>query len=117
MLNFFLVFLIALVVAVILGVPVLKMCKKLHLSQTILHYVDKHSSKAGTPTMGGWIFIAAAFSSLFFIGQQWLNGLFILFIMLSYGFLGFLDDFIKIRGHKNEGLKPYQKIIGQVGIS
>ena len=37
--------------------------------------------------------------------------------MLGYGLLGFLDDFIKIKGHKNEGLKPYQKIIGQVGLA
>lgn len=37
--------------------------------------------------------------------------------MFGYGLLGFLDDFIKIRWHKNEGLKPYQKIIGQVGLS
>lgn len=37
--------------------------------------------------------------------------------MLGYGLLGFLDDFIKIKFHKNEGLKPYQKLIGQFSIA
>ena len=37
--------------------------------------------------------------------------------MLAFGLLGFLDDFIKIKYKHNEGLKPYQKIIGQFGIS
>lgn len=36
---------------------------------------------------------------------------------IAFGILGFLDDFIKIRFKQNEGLKAYQKIIGQVGIS
>ena len=116
MLAFFLVFIISFVLAVMIGFPVLKLCKKLHLSQTILHYVDNHSGKSGTPTMGGWIFILSPLVALFFLkGNVW-QGIFVLAIMLSYGLLGFLDDFIKIHFHKNEGLKPYQKIIGQVGI-
>ena len=117
MLKFFLVFLIAFVVAVVIGVPVLKVCRKFHLSQTILHYVDNHSGKAGTPTMGGWIFIIASLSAIFFLSGEILQGIFVLVIALAYGILGFLDDFIKIKFRKNEGLKPYQKIIGQVGIS
>ena len=46
MLNFFLSGLTGLILAIILGVPILKLCKKFHLSQTILHYVDKHAGKA-----------------------------------------------------------------------
>ncbi|MBE7074100.1 MAG: phospho-N-acetylmuramoyl-pentapeptide-transferase [Clostridiales bacterium] len=117
MLNFFLVFIVSFVVAVVIGFPVLKICKKFHLSQTILHYVDNHSGKAGTPTMGGWIFLIASLSSLFFLSGEVLQGCFVLLISFSYGFLGFLDDFIKIKYRQNEGLKPYQKIIGQVGIA
>lgn len=118
MLEFFLVFLVGLALAVILGVPILKLCKKFHLSQTILHYVDKHAGKSGTPTMGGWIFIiASCLASAVFLRGEVYTPILILLTMLGYGILGFFDDFIKIKYHKNEGLKPYQKIIGQVALA
>ena len=117
MLNFFLAFLLCLILASVVGFPVLKWCKKLHLSQTILHYVDKHSSKAGTPTMGGFIFLLAFLGGLLFVSGDVLPAIFVIVITFAYAMLGFLDDFIKVRFKKNEGLKPYQKIIGQVGIS
>ena len=68
--------------------------------------------------MGGLIFIfAIILSSIFFLQGQIGGAVIALATMLGYGLLGFLDDFIKVKFHKNEGLKPYQKIIGQVGIS
>lgn len=103
---------------VILGFPIIALAKKLKVSQTILHYVDKHAGKSGTPTMGGWIFIlAGTIAAFFYFKGDAFFAMLSLLVMFCYGILGFLDDFIKIKYHHNEGLKPYQKIIGQVGIS
>lgn len=115
--KYVLVFLIALLTGLVLSYPVVVLCKKLKIGQTTLHYVEKHSSKSGTPTMGGFIFIFSAIiaSAGFFISG--LDGWLCLLVMLGYGLLGFFDDFIKVKFHQNEGLKPYQKLIGQLGIA
>jgi phospho-N-acetylmuramoyl-pentapeptide-transferase len=117
-LNFILAGVVGLVVALLLCYPVLLLCKKLKFSQTILHYVKEHSGKSGTPTMGGIIFIFAGIMTYaFFSGGQDLYTWLSLVVMLAYGLIGFLDDFIKIKFHQNKGLSPWQKIIGQVAIA
>ena len=97
---------------------VVVICRRLKAGQTILHYVDKHASKQGTPTMGGAIFLLTLlFSGCFLSAENALIGWFVIAITFAYAILGFLDDFIKVRSHQNEGLKPYQKIVGQVGVA
>ena len=117
MANYLLAFLLALIVAVALSPLIIKMSTKLKASQTILDYVKEHQSKSGTPTLGGIIFIIASLTAFCFYSQNFTLALISLATMLSYGILGFLDDYIKIRYKQNLGLKPYQKIIGQVGIA
>lgn len=76
--------------------------------------VKQHLEKAGTPTMGGTVFILISIllSSIFnlFIekhsGSIW--GL--TAILIIYGFVGFIDDFLKIFKKINEGLTPIQKL-------
>ena len=92
-----------------------RLLKRLKAGQTVLGYVTQHEHKTGTPTMGGVIFLlplvivcAAEHTAFAVVG---------LAVTLGFAALGFLDDFIKIRFHRNLGLKPYQKIVGQLGIS
>lgn len=113
-----LAFIIGLALCLCLGPFVIKISKRLKASQTILHYVKEHSEKQGTPTMGGVLFIVGCIlSSLLFLNRPSTLALVTLVVTLGFGILGFLDDFIKVKYKQNEGLKPYQKIIGQVGIS
>ena len=52
-------FLVSFFIAFIIAFPIYKIILKLKVKQPILEYVDKHNVKAGTPTMGGIIFIIA----------------------------------------------------------
>lgn len=90
--------------------------KKLKLRQTILSYVDNHMGKSGTPTMGGIGFLLGISIAAFVSGLDRI-ALICTVVMLGYGVVGFLDDFIKVFFKRNEGLKPYQKIIFQLLIA
>ena len=114
--------LINLVVSFFLAIAVapliIRWLKKLKFGQEILVYVEQHKSKSGTPTMGGVIIlIASVIGYLIFYRENNILATISILTMLSFGILGFLDDFIKIKLKHNEGLKPYQKVIGQLGIS
>ncbi|MGT2934070.1 phospho-N-acetylmuramoyl-pentapeptide-transferase [Streptococcus catagoni] len=83
--------------------------------------VKQHLAKAGTPTMGGTVFLlVATFVSLLFslvnFRQGHSLGLIsgILAIVVIYGFIGFLDDFLKIFKQMNEGLTAAQKLTLQI---
>ncbi|MCP1639812.1 phospho-N-acetylmuramoyl-pentapeptide-transferase [Streptococcus gallinaceus] len=80
--------------------------------------VKQHQFKAGTPTMGGTVFLVVAIlvSFLFALVFHMMTGAVfgILFILVLYGTVGFLDDFLKIFRKINEGLNPKQKLILQI---
>ena len=115
-----------------LGFKVIPWLRKLKFGQTILDIgpVWHKKDKQGTPTMGGLMF-AAGIVVAFVIGMILLsvNGLVsseqseglasfkaisALCAAVLFGFIGFLDDFIKVKKKQNEGLTPNQKIILQI---
>lgn len=91
--------------------------KRLKAGQNILGYVKEHRNKGGTPTMGGFAFILSAACAALFFGPRDRVLSIAIVIGLAYLLVGFLDDFIKIRSGRNEGLKPYQKIVFQTAIA
>lgn len=116
--KFITVFVISFVITILIAPLIFKLIKKIGAKQTILHYVKEHSSKQGTPTMGGIMFILPAFIiPILFFQTDYMYAIISLSIMLAYGILGFLDDFIKVHYKQNLGLRAYQKILGQLGIS
>lgn len=78
-----------------------------------------HNNKTGTPIMGGLMFIFA--SMLCLIGNlpsmTDYSAFFVLVLGLCHGFIGFLDDFTKIRHHRNLGLTSLQKAMLQMAVS
>lgn len=110
--------LVSLLTAAVSGLIALPILKKLHAGQPVLGYVKEHEKKNGTPTMGGLFFIpAAAITFILFGGVKSRTAVVALSIGAAFMFVGFLDDFIKIKFRKNEGLKAYQKIIFQTAIA
>lgn len=92
---------------------------KAHISGQQMHEdVKQHQAKAGTPTMGGTVFLLASVLSSFvtaLISKELSSAaLMVLFILVLYGIVGFLDDFLKVFRKINEGLNPKQKLALQI---
>lgn len=105
-------------VGMVLAPAVIGLMRRLKAGQTILSYVDQHRDKQGIPTCGGWIFlIASTVATLAFGGWKSRMCLVALAVFFAYGVIGFLDDFIKIRFHRNLGLRAYQKILSQLAVA
>ena len=117
-LNLLEYFLYSFFFALVLSPLIISMMKKEKIKQTILHYVDNHKLKNGTPTMGGLIFLfSISIISLICFSGKSLFGKMTIVIFVAYGIVGFLDDFIKFKFKRNLGLRAYQKIIFQFLVS
>ncbi len=76
---------------------------------------EKHYEKKGTPTMGGILILAAVLFSCICWGD--LNNRYlwsIIFLIISFGALGFLDDFLKLKYNSSDGLSAKLKIFWQL---
>lgn len=104
----------------IIGIPAfIRFYQKARISGQQMHEdVKQHQAKAGTPTMGGTVFllasIVASFIIALFSGNLSSSVTTILFILFLYGLVGFLDDFLKVFRRINEGLNPKQKLFLQL---
>ena len=78
-----------------------------------------HNNKTGTPIMGGLMFIFASILCLLLnlTAMTDYSVCFVLALGLCHGFIGFLDDFAKIRHHRNLGLTSLQKAMLQMAVS
>ena len=109
---------IGFLIVVILGPIFIPMLAKFKFGQTVRDDGPQtHLQKNGTPTMGGVIMIIAILITGLTrakIDKDLLVGL---ICITGFGFVGFLDDFIKIKMKRSLGLKAYQKIILQFALA
>ncbi len=104
----------------IFGPFIIRMLRSLKIGQFIKkeHVTDLHAlhkSKAGTPTMGGAMFILATLISVLLWGLLSNRLLWLLVgVFVLLGAVGFLDDYIKLRRKHNDGLSARAKFAGQI---
>lgn len=117
---------IAAVITGLLGYFMVPFLHKIKFGQTIREVGPSwHKNKQGTPTMGGLMFIiGSSVAAVICIAFLWLNGGAETQLMLvkvvagalmavGFGIVGFLDDYISIKKHRNLGLTEIQKLILQ----
>ncbi len=115
--------LLGFVLAIVTGLILIPLLKRLHIGQYVSHYVgERHLKKEGTPTMGGLIFIIPTLLALILL---YINGsieishnlIILIFVFISYAILGFIDDYLKVRRHNNYGLTIMEKLLIQMVIA
>ena len=111
-----LAFAVSSAVTVALGPVFIPLLKRLKFGQSIRgDGPARHLNKAGTPTMGGVLFIAGTLAAgALFLERGTTDGMAVLAVMLGYGFIGFLDDYIKVVHKRSLGLRAREKLLGQV---
>lgn len=95
--------------------------KGLSFNQNVSEYsLDEYKEKAKTPIMGGVLFIIVplivSFISELFLGFS-LETLVLQLAFLGYGAIGFIDDWLIVVRHNNDGLKPSYKLILQIVLA
>lgn len=102
-----------------IGIPILR---RLKFGQSIRDEgPQSHMKKAGTPTMGGVIFMISIIVVTIICGLYFelftTQTIILLLVFAGFGIIGFLDDGIKVILKRNLGLTSLQKLIGQIVIA
>jgi phospho-N-acetylmuramoyl-pentapeptide-transferase len=113
---------VAFIISLLLGFLIIPALRRLKFGQSIREEGPKaHQKKAGTPTMGGLIFIGSIILST--LALSYINDVLttqtivLLLILVGFGIIGFIDDFIIVVVKRNLGLTSIQKLIGQIIVA
>ena len=109
----------SLLFALILGPKFINKMKDIQVGQVIRKEgPETHLSKQGTPTMGGvLILIGMLFGTLLWADLKNSYIWVLLFVATSFGLLGAVDDYLKIKRNNSRGISSLMKIIWQVVLS
>ncbi len=110
--------LISFIITLILGPIIIPMLNRLKIGQNVRDDGPKsHLVKSGTPTMGGIIMLIALLITTVTSGMLNSDMYILLISTFGFGFIGFIDDYMKIINKRSLGLKAHQKLIGQIVLA
>ncbi|HNV99350.1 MAG TPA: phospho-N-acetylmuramoyl-pentapeptide-transferase [Chitinophagales bacterium] len=108
--------LLSLIISIIIGKRIIKILQRMQIGETVRDLgLEGQLSKKGTPTMGGIIIILALLIPVLLLAD--LRNIYVLLMLIVtvwMGFIGFLDDYIKVFRKNKEGLRAKFKLLGQV---
>ena len=111
------------ILTLLLGRMIIPALRALKAGQSIREIGPSwHKSKDGTPTMGGIMFILSAAAAMILCGWGGMMSgsyehLFVLAFSLIFGGIGFIDDYVKVKKHRNLGLTALQKLALQLAAA
>ena len=109
---------LSLLFSTIFGNKIIKYLNEKQVGETIRDLgLDGQKEKSGTPTMGGLIIIFATIMPVILLSK--LENIYIILLLITtlwMGFIGFIDDYIKMFKNDKDGLKGKFKVIGQIGL-
>ena len=115
--------LLSLLISLIFGKYLIRYLKRNKVNQRLSIYLENtHAKKENTPTMGGLIFIVPSVLIMIIslllkkITFSW-NLIIVLFTLISYFLIGFIDDYLIIKYKSNKGLSENAKFIMQIIIA
>lgn len=111
---------LALIITLVLGPFVIPVLRILKFGQSIRKDgPERHLQKAGTPTMGGIIFLVGIVTASLLAAQEPTSLEMIVLVggTLGFALIGFIDDFIKVVMRRSLGLRAYQKLLGQLALA
>lgn len=109
--------LLAFAVSAVLGPFVIPFLRRMKVGQTERKELESHLKKNGTPTMGGIMIIAAIVVTSLLYVKDYPKIVPILFMMIGFGVIGFLDDYLKVVLRRSDGLLPWQKMLLQIVVT
>jgi len=108
--------LLSLAISMLLGKRIIGLLRTMQVGESIRDLgLEGQSQKAGTPTMGGLLIIAALLIPTLLFAR--LDNLYVILLIVSalwMGLIGFLDDYIKVFKKDKQGLRGVFKVLGQV---
>lgn len=109
---------LALLIGMVFGKHIIAILQKKQIGEEVRNLgLEGQLNKRGTPTMGGLIILASILIPILLLGD--LANIYVLIVIIStvwLGFIGFIDDYIKVFRKNKGGLKGSFKIVGQVGL-